>query len=142
VAKRIVVCLVIIAVFVGVYFFVTKGYSGKGINIPQILPTQNSNPTSKTGNGETGSVASTKISLTIISPKDGDILGSTDASVKGKTTPGAEVFVDDQEGKADVNGNFTINIGLDEGQNQIVVLANDADGNAAEQDLSVTVASF
>ena len=76
------------------------------------------------------------------SPQDGSTLDSTNVTVKGKTTPDADVFVNDQSGKADVNGNFSISIGLDEGANQIVVSANDSLGNATEQDLNVTVTSF
>jgi hypothetical protein len=73
---------------------------------------------------------------------DGDTLGSTNATVKGKTVASAEVFVNDVVGKADINGNFSINVALDEGENQIVVSANDANGNAAEQAINVVVTSF
>lgn len=133
----------IIIVAVLVYLFVMKGYSGKGTSVSQILPTQNpSTAASESSTQETGSVTSTKLSLVVTSPKDGDTLGSTNAVFKGKTAPGADVFVNDQLGKADANGNFSISVGLDEGSNQIVVSANDSAGNAAEQDLNVTVTSF
>ncbi len=80
--------------------------------------------------------------LTITSPKDGATQSSKYLTVKGKTTPGADVFVDDKEGKADTNGEFSIAIVLDEGENTILVVANDASGNHQEQDLTITVASF
>lgn len=119
----------------------TKGYSGKGINIAPILPS----PTSTNSTGQTqeiGNIASENISLVVTSPTDGATLTSTNVTVTGKTAPNADVFINDLAGKADASGNFSISVGLDEGQNQIVVSANDANGNVAEQDLTVTVASF
>lgn len=115
------------------------------MDLSQVFPTQG--PVSTTSanidqQSETKNVSSDKIFLTIISPQDGDTLGSTNATVKGKTVPNADVFVNDQTTKADVNGNFSVNIGLDEGANQITVSANDAEGNATQQDLSVSVVSF
>jgi bacillopeptidase F len=139
----IIVGILAISVLVLVYLFLTKGYSGNGVNIAPILPSPVSSGTSTGASSqEIGNVASTNVPLTITSPKDGSTLGSTDVTVTGKTVPDADVFVNDQSGKADTNGNFSINVALDEGQNQIVVSANDANGNAAEQDLTVTVVSF
>jgi large repetitive protein len=137
--------LVIVAVLVLGYVVVTKGYLSKGINLSQISTTQTENPTDGTATPAgttTGNVTSTKISLVITSPVNGAILDSTNVTVKGKTTPKADVFVNDQEGVADANGNFSISIGLDEGNNLITVSANDADGNVSQQDLNVTVVSF
>jgi hypothetical protein len=119
------------------YFVLTKGYSGNGINIAPVL--QNATPSSITTDGN---ITSDKIPLTVVSPKDGDTLGSTNATVKGKTAANAEVFVNDQAGKADVLGIFSINVGLDEGENQIEVSANDSEGNVSQLVLSVTVVSF
>ena len=133
--------LVVIAVLVLVYVFITKGYSGGNVTT---LTTGTANPSGSSSQpvGTPGTVTSSKISLVVTSPQDGSTLSSTNVTVKGKTSPNADVFVDDQSGKADANGNFAISIGLDEGQNQIVVSANDSVGNAAEQDLNVTVTSF
>jgi hypothetical protein len=91
---------------------------------------------------ETGNIVSEKISLDVSAPADGATLNSASVAVKGTTSPGAEVFVNDKETKADSNGNFSIMVSLDEGENQIVVIANDADGNTAEKDLVVTVETF
>ena len=133
--------LVVIAVLILVHLFITRGYSGKGVGV---VTTQTPTPTtsSQAATQGAGTVASDKISLTVTSPKNGDTLDSTNVTVKGKTTPGADVFVNDVVGKADASGNFSISIGLDEGSNVIVVSANDSVGNATEQDLNVTVASF
>lgn len=143
VAGYIIFGIFVIAVLIGVYFFMTKGYSGKGINIAPILQNPSSTNTNPTGaNQEIGSVASDKISLVVTSPVNGAALDSTNVTVKGKTSPNADVFVNDQAGKADANGNFSISIGLDEGSNLISVAVNDAEGNATTQELTVTIASF
>jgi hypothetical protein len=134
----IITALIFIAVLVLVYTFIKKGYSNGGGAVsvvsqetPSPEPVQTVAP-----------AIPSKISLTISSPTDGATLASTNVTVKVKTTPNADVFVNDQTGKADANGNFSLNIPLDEGSNQIVVSANDSVGNATEQNLNVTVSSF
>lgn len=96
----------------------------------------------ETTNEEMGNTLSDNISLTISSPKNGAKLSSANIVITGKTSPNAEVFINDTEGRADANGNFSINMILDEGQNQIVIDANDEWGNVAEEVLIVTVESF
>jgi cytoskeletal protein RodZ len=78
------------------------------------------------------------LTLTVTSPVDKSTVTKATLVVKGKTSPKAEVFVNDSEGVADANGNFSLNITLDEGDNPVIVMANDAAGNAAEQDLNIT----
>lgn len=134
----------VVAVLAFAYFFITKGYSNKNIDLGSIkeaLTGQSPSPAPDV-TGEVGKVTSGKISLTITSPKDGAMLGSTNVTVTGKTSPKAEVFINDVEGMADANGNFSINIGLEEGQNQLIIDANDASGNVAEETIMVTVSSF
>jgi cytoskeletal protein RodZ len=80
--------------------------------------------------------------LTVRSPVSGTTQSSKSLTVKGKTTAGAEVFVNDTEGKANTNGDFSINITLDEGENTVLVIANDSAGNSLEKELTVTVVSF
>ena len=59
-------------------------------------------------------------------------------TVTGKSFPYAEVFINDTEIKADASGNFTAPVTLDEGENIISVMANDENGNSAEQEITVT----
>ena len=132
----------VIAVLVGVYFFLVKGYSKGVVNTTPAIPNETSTSAPVNATQEVGNVTSSKISLVITSPADGANLTSTNVTVKGKTSANADVFVNDQSGKADANGNFAISIGLDEGINQILVSANDSLGNAVEKDISVTIASF
>lgn len=78
------------------------------------------------------------LTLTITSPTNGATVTNTSLRVSGKTVPGAEVFINDKEARADALGNFSVTITLDEGENTIIVMANDADGNVAEKELTVT----
>lgn len=80
------------------------------------------------------------LSLTLSAPTDGSTTKSASVTVRGKTLPGADVFVNENEMKADAQGNFSSTITLDEGENVIYVTANDVNGNYAEQGLSITYA--
>lgn len=79
-----------------------------------------------------------QITLTISSPQPGAVVTNSQLTVKGKTTPKAEVYVNEAEGFADVSGNFSATITLDEGENPVVVTAVDENGNMAEKDFVVT----
>lgn len=142
-AGYILLAIFAIAVLFGAYLFLTKGYqTGKtkvGDMIQNVIENKEENNVKVS---ENGSVSSEKIYLIITSPKDGATLNTSTVTVQGKTVPNAEVFVDDKSGKADANGNFSISEDLDEGKNQIVVNANDANGNVTEQDLTVNVSTF
>lgn len=87
--------------------------------------------------GETVNLA-TGISLIVSSPSNNTTVASSSLQVKGKTVPGAEVFVNDAETKADSNGNFSVTLTLDEGDNYILVVANDTNGNYSEKDIAIT----
>ncbi len=80
-----------------------------------------------------------EISLEITSPKAGAIVKESPVLVTGETVKAAEVFVNDAETKADNNGNFKVSIPLDEGENEIVVVVNDAEGNYAEASVIITL---
>lgn len=125
----------------GVYLFITKGYSNKKISLDSIKNAINPTPVASQKD-ESGNVKSTTIPLTVTYPEDGMNLGTTNVVVTGKTLPNAEVFVNDQETKADSLGNFSVSIGLDEGENQIVVNANDKNGNVAEEDININISTF
>ena len=79
------------------------------------------------------------LTLTVTSPTDGQIISSANLNATGKTAPGSEVFVNDKETKADTGGNFSVNITVDEGENVIVVAANDLEGNYIEKEIKVTL---
>lgn len=80
-----------------------------------------------------------EISLEITSPKDGAIVKESPVLVTGETVKGAEVFVNDTETKADNSGNFKVSVPLEEGENEIFVVVNDAEGNYAEASVIITL---
>jgi hypothetical protein len=84
-----------------------------------------------------GAVTASEITLTISSPVNGSTVTTPTIIVRGKTKPNAEVFVNDEDTIADASGNFSVSLSLDEGDNPIVVSANDADGNVAEKEFTV-----
>ncbi len=79
-----------------------------------------------------------EITLAVTSPSSGAVVRSSSVVVRGKTSANAEIFVNDAETKADSNGNFSVNLTLEEGDNYILVAANDTYGNYAEKELTVT----
>lgn len=83
-------------------------------------------------------VLATGITLTVSSPANNSTVANPSVVVKGKTVAGAEVFVNDLETKADAAGYFSVTMTLDEGDNYILVVANDINGNYSEKDLTVT----
>lgn len=77
------------------------------------------------------------LKLEIISPSNNARVTAPSITLRGKTISGAEVFVNEKELVADQNGNFSVEMLLDEGNNIIMVVANDKDGKAGEQDITV-----
>jgi hypothetical protein len=78
------------------------------------------------------------LTLTVSQPVTGSTVNTPSVSVKGTTSPGAEVFVNDNSLTADSKGIFSSNVTLEEGENYILVLANDDKGASAEQEILVT----
>lgn len=76
--------------------------------------------------------------LVINSPASGLEVATPNVTIIGTTAPNAEVFVNDISGKADMNGYFSISVSIEEGTNTIIVTANDANGNSAEQEVTVS----
>lgn len=79
--------------------------------------------------------------LEVLQPQDKQTISTAQITVKGKTAANAEVFVNEKELKADKNGNFATTLTLDEGDNYLYVAASDQDGNFAERELVITVAT-
>lgn len=78
-----------------------------------------------------------EIRLTISTPKNGATIQVNTVVIQGITEPKAEVFVNDVSTIADSTGEFSANVALDEGDNQIVIVAHDEFGNTAEAELTV-----
>jgi hypothetical protein len=75
--------------------------------------------------------------LDLIFPS-GTTVNSQTTSISGTTLPGAEVFVNEIQLTADARGVFSTPLTLDEGDNTVVVSANDAQGNHVEKEITVT----
>lgn len=75
--------------------------------------------------------------LILLSPQNQSLSKTNSLKVSGKTKPKATVVVNEKEITADKEGNFSLNITLDEGENLISILAYDEDGNYAEEELTV-----
>ena len=80
-------------------------------------------------------------SLTIDAPSDGQSVGKdrNPLSIHGKTDPDIRVTVNDFWAITDSNGNYSYNLTLQGGDNQIKVVATDAAGNKTEKDIKVTL---
>jgi hypothetical protein len=70
--------------------------------------------------------------LTVTSPIDSTTVSTSTVTVQGQTTPGVTVTVNGISDVADANGNFSIDVSLDNGPNAIDVIAMDDNGNQGE----------
>lgn len=85
-----------------------------------------------------GGMLSSEILLTVNSPKDGTTVTTSKVAVQGQTVAGADVSVNNRDIVADSQGNFSITISLDEGDNPIDIVASDQLGNYSEWEGIVT----
>lgn len=132
-----IVAVIILALVATGVWVVVKKYPGA---LPaSVIP----GPSSQSGDSMAASPTgqpSNDISLTVAEPADKSTVSAASVTVRGKTVAGADIFVNDTEGKADADGNYAVSVSLGEGDNPLVVVANDANGNSAEKDITVTYA--
>jgi len=122
----VIVVILIIAGIIGFSYFnkrLTESKESKGST--EIL--------SETGKG----AVETSLPLQITSPSDQSTVTSAFITLRGKTTAQAEVFVNEKETNADPDGNFSVQLELEEGENPIMVVANDANGNVGEKEITI-----
>jgi uncharacterized protein YfaP (DUF2135 family) len=98
-------------------------------------------PSPTATNDQTATTFQTDVPLKVTDPVDASTLTENNITVKGTTSPGAVVTVNDQTSMADNNGNFSIPISVDDGVNAIDVTATDANGKQGEVLLMVNVAA-
>ena len=135
--------LVIGAVIIAAAVFVVVRSNNKqaSSNTPEKQTVETVSPTEAASNREPSASSQTLangITLTVTTPSNNATVTSATVTVRGKTVPGAEVFVNDKDTKADANGNFSVLLTLDEGDNYILVVSNDDLGNYSEKELTVT----
>ncbi|OGH12361.1 MAG: hypothetical protein A2857_01345 [Candidatus Levybacteria bacterium RIFCSPHIGHO2_01_FULL_36_15] len=82
------------------------------------------------------------IILSIDSPTNESLVNERTIEVKGKTNPLNTIIVssnlEDAMGSADSNGNFSINIGIDAGLNNIIVRSFSSTGDETKDERTVT----
>ena len=93
------------------------------------LPTQKSTDTQE------------KIFLQVDEPKNNITVNNPIINISGKTISNAFIFINEQELKADSNGNFASATTLEEGENYILIVASDDLGNSVEKDILVNLES-
>ncbi len=93
----------------------------------------------------TTSDTSTAISLSLTTPADESLVNSNKVTVSGKTLAGATIVIIDEDNQqiitADDQGNFSKEVNLIAGYNEIRITAYDKNGNKAEQSVVVTYTS-
>ena len=101
-------------------------------NQGEVLLMVNAMPTTSTATSTTLGASQGTLPLTVTSPIDSATLSTNTVTVQGQTTPGATVTVNGNSDVADANGNFSIDVSLDNGPNAIDVIAMDDNGNQGE----------
>jgi len=105
---------------------------------PNLIPTATV-PLTFTASPTSGaSFSSAGMVLSVLEPANNAVVANAQILIRGKTAPNAEVFINEKELLADDSGNFSTTLTLDEGENLIIVTANDSGGNMAEKELTVT----
>lgn len=77
-------------------------------------------------------------SISIDSPSDGQTLKISPILISGKTDPNTKVTINDFWAVTDSNGNYTYNLTLQNGGNEIKAVALDSAGNKSEKTIHVT----
>jgi hypothetical protein len=103
-----------------------------------VTPTTNLTVQPTTDNRIPITIPVSEIPLTISSPLPDAIITISSATIRGKTTPGADVSINEKDVIADANGNYNATIALDQGENLVIVTAVDPDGLVAEKEIVVT----
>ncbi len=137
-----IVVFVVLLVLAGVFLF-RKGMVN---TLPSVSPNSQQTPPSNTNGTNNVKVIPSEaitsvnqITLDVTSPQDRSTVTTPTITVAGKTTPNADVFINDKQLVADSQGNFSTTLTLDQGDNEIAIIANDQNGNSSERDLTVTL---
>ncbi len=136
-----IVVLVVLLVITGVFLF-RKGMVN---TLPSTTPNSQQTPENTNGTNGANVIPSeaitnvNQIALVVTSPQDRSTVTTPTITVAGKTTPNADVFINDKQLVADSQGNFSTSLTMDQGDNEIAIIANDQNGNSSEKDLTVTL---
>ena len=84
-------------------------------------------------------IVSEKIFRLVDEPKNNTTVNNPIINISGKTIANAYIFINEQELKADINGNFASATTLEEGENYILIVVSDDLGNSVEKDILVNL---
>lgn len=142
--KNLIVVILLLLVGAGVIFVGYKLYKRQGMivynNSVNYADNLQGYTTKTAGSGGT-QADKNGLALDIISPKDGDTVNEAKVTIKGKTAAYADVSINEADVIADKEGNFSGTIELTEGENIIIIVTNDANGNYLEKELTLTLDS-
>ena len=79
----------------------------------------------------------TPLLITIETPQENQIFSDNYITIKGKTESDTDIKINDRPVTVDSQGNFNSVYSLNEGSNQIIVIATDIAGNQTEKKLTV-----
>jgi hypothetical protein len=79
-----------------------------------------------------------QITLQVTTPKNNSTVSLSALTVQGTTKPKADVSINEKDVVANANGYFSATVSLEEGDNYVVIVAVDENGDVAEQELNVT----
>jgi len=136
--NTLVIILFVLLIIFGFFVFLIKKQNFNNLRLKNIFQNNQVKPTNL-NQSEIPTIEPVLqgITLEINEPKSKTVFKSSSIKVSGKTSAYAEVYINDFETKADGAGNFSVNYNLDEGENLLTVVANDASGNYAEKEITV-----
>ncbi|MBI2008595.1 hypothetical protein HYS82_02985 [Candidatus Amesbacteria bacterium] len=106
---------------------------------PSPTPEPTSTPTSSISPSPSSPVT---VTLTVTSPEDESLVTKDTVTITGKTTANASVTIVSELGEqiisADSSGNFTADVELEGGYNNLTITAFDSAGNSNSQTITVT----
>lgn len=132
--------VILITLFaIAIFTYLQKNNS----SINKLLNSKNKE-TTKSGGVEIKPTNSTiakseKIFLQVNEPKSNITVNDPIINISGKTISNTYVFINEQELRADMNGNFASATTLDEGENYILIVVSDDLGNSVEKDILVNL---
>jgi outer membrane lipoprotein-sorting protein len=132
--------LILVLGFMVFYSKLNKSKTSYIAPSPKITVTNEFSQISNTQTASNTPATENKFPFQVTSPANKSVVKSAQVTVKGKTAANAEIYLNEIDSKADANGNFSVNYTLDEGENYLVVGANDENGNNSEVELDITYA--
>ncbi len=142
--KNLIVIVLLLLVGAGVIFVGYKLYKRQGMMAYNNSVNYKDNLqgyTTKTTGSSNSQADKNGLALDVTTPKDGDTVNTAKITIKGRTIAYADVSIDDVDIIADKEGNFSGTVDLEEGENTITVVTNDANGNYLEKELTVILDS-